>query len=258
MGGGAVNSESLQQVVLVTGASRGIGAEVARQLARPDTHIIVNYREKAKRAAAVVEGIAAAGGQGSIAGADLSDPQAASAMIGDIAERFGRLDVLVLNASGGLERGADPGYAMRINRDAQLRLVDLAMPLIPSAGASSSSPAIRHTSTASKPSPASYVPVALSKRAGEDALRGMQAVFNERGIGFVVVSGDMIDGTIVVRLLERRDPSAVADRRLHGDLPTVDEFAGGIVAATRDPLICQTIYVGGHDYTRAICCPTDR
>jgi 3-oxoacyl-[acyl-carrier protein] reductase len=258
MGGGAVNSESLQQVVLVTGASRGIGAEVARQLARPDTHVIVNYREKAKRAAAVVEGIAAAGGQGSIAGADLSDPQAASAMIGDIAERFGRLDVLVLNASGGLERGADPGYAMRINRDAQLRLVDLAMPLIPSAGASSSSPAIRHTSTASKPSPASYVPVALSKRAGEDALRGMQAVFNERGIGFVVVSGDMIDGTIVVRLLERRDPSAVADRRLHGDLPTVDEFAGGIVAATRDPLICQTIYVGGHDYTRAICCPTDR
>jgi 3-oxoacyl-[acyl-carrier protein] reductase len=34
------------------------------------------------------------------------------------------------------------------------------------------------------------------------------------------VSGDMIDGTIVVRLLERRDPSAVADRRLHGDLTT--------------------------------------
>jgi hypothetical protein len=65
-------------------------------------------------------------------------------------------------------------------------------------------------------------------------LRGVQAVLNERGIGFVVVSGDMIDGTIVVRLLERRDPSAVADRRLHGDLPTVDEFAGGIVAATRE------------------------
>jgi 3-oxoacyl-[acyl-carrier protein] reductase len=179
-------------------------------------------------------------------------------MIGDIAERFGRLDVLVLNASGGLERGADPGYAMRINRDAQLRLVDLAMPLIPSGGRIVFVTSHQAHFHGVKTVPASYVPVAQSKRAGEDALRGMQAVFNERGIGFVVVSGDMIDGTIVVRLLERRDPSAVADRRLHGDLPTVDEFAGGIVAATRDPLICQTIYVGGHDYTRAICCPTDR
>jgi 3-oxoacyl-[acyl-carrier protein] reductase len=179
-------------------------------------------------------------------------------MIGDIAERFGRLDVLVLNASGGLERGADPGYAMRINRDAQLRLVDLAMPLIPSGGRIVFVTSHQAHFHGVKPVPASYVPVAQSKRAGEDALRGMQAVFNKRGIGFVVVSGDMIDGTIVVRLLERRDPSAVADRRLHGDLPTVDEFAGAIVAATRDPLVCQSIYVGGHDYTRAICCPTDR
>ena len=37
------------RIVLVTGGSRGIGAEVAQQLASPDTHVVVNYREQAER-----------------------------------------------------------------------------------------------------------------------------------------------------------------------------------------------------------------
>ena len=36
------------RIVLVTGASRGIGAEAAQQLAAPDTHVVVNYRQNAK------------------------------------------------------------------------------------------------------------------------------------------------------------------------------------------------------------------
>ena len=118
------------RIALVTGASRGIGAAVAQQLAGPNTHVLVNYREKAKRANAVVDGIRAAGGQASALGADVSDAAATKAMIDRIDSRFGRLDMLVLNASGGLEFGAAPDYAMRLNRDAQLRLVDLALPMI--------------------------------------------------------------------------------------------------------------------------------
>ena len=38
------------RIVLVTGGSRGIGAQVAQQLASPDTHVVVNYRERAQRA----------------------------------------------------------------------------------------------------------------------------------------------------------------------------------------------------------------
>src|SRR5690349_8201311 len=110
------DTRTSKQIVLVTGASRGIGAEVARQLAEPDTHVIVNYREKAKRAETVAASIRDLGGQASTAAADISDEAAAAAMITDIGQRFGRLDMLVLNASGGLEQGADPGYAMRLNR----------------------------------------------------------------------------------------------------------------------------------------------
>ncbi|WP_100484444.1 SDR family NAD(P)-dependent oxidoreductase [Mycobacteroides abscessus] len=55
-----------------TDASRGIGAEAARQLASPDTYVLVSYREKTKRAQTIAEGISAAGGHASIVQADLS------------------------------------------------------------------------------------------------------------------------------------------------------------------------------------------
>ena len=93
--------------------------------------------------------------------------------------------------------------------------------------------------------------VAVSKRAGEDALREMRATFEPKQIALVVVSGDMIDGTITVRLLERWNPDAVAARRAVAPLPTVSEFASAIVRATQEPdQDRETIYVGGQDYLR--------
>lgn len=242
-----------RKVVLITGASRGVGAATAQQLAAPDVHIVVNYREKAKRALTVVDGIRAAGGSASAIGADLSDPAATATMLETIRHEFGRLDVLILNASGGLERGADPGYALRLNRDAQVRSATLALPLMPAGGRIifiTSHQA--HFHDRGGPLPQGYEPVAASKRAGEHALRALIPDFTARGIGFVVVSGDMIDGTIVVRLLERRDPGAVSARRAGGPLPTLNQFAEA-VAGSIDARVPSghTIYVGGHDYLTA-------
>lgn len=91
--------------------------------------------------------------------------------------------------------------------------------------------------------------IAESKHAGEDALRAMTPNLVPIGTDFVVVSGDMVDGSIIVRLLERRNPDAVTDRRSHGDLPSIEGFAGAIAAATHEPhAIGDTIHVGGHDY----------
>jgi 3-oxoacyl-[acyl-carrier protein] reductase len=68
-------------------------------------------------------------------------------------------------------------------------------------------------------------------------------------IDLAVVSGDMIDGTIIVRLLQRRDPDAAAARRAHGALPTVEQFASAIVGAINAAAPADdTIYVGGADY----------
>ncbi|WP_239476427.1 SDR family oxidoreductase [Nocardia arizonensis] len=239
-----------RRIVLITGASRGIGATTAQRLAAPDTHVVINYREKAKRALAVVDAITAAGGSASAISADLSDLAQVTAMLGTVADQFGHLDALVLNASGGLERSAEPGYALQLNRDAQVRLATLALPLMPAGGqvvfVTSHQAHFHHRG---RPLPHGYEPIAISKRAGEDALRALIPEFLDHEIGFVVVSGDMIDGTIIVRLLERRDADAVATRRTSGPLPTIDVFAEAIVRAIDAPVPHgHTFYVGGSDY----------
>lgn len=237
-----------ERIVLVTGASRGIGAEVARQLADPNTHVIVNYREKAKRAEDIADAIRDAGGHASTLRADISDEADATAMMEAVETRFGRLDALVLNASGGLEMGADPGYAMRVNRDAQRRLAQLAVPMMPVDGRIVFVTSHQAHFFPNKAVPKGYSAVAASKRAGETALYAMRAVFSRAGVRLTVVSGDMIDGTIIVRLLQRRDPDAVKARRVHGTLPTVTEFSEAIVSSVTMPSPPGIVYVGGADY----------
>lgn len=234
------------QVVLITGASRGVGAEVARGLAHPGRHIVVNYREKERRAAEVVDGLRAAGAGASATRADLCDEAAVAAMFDDIDRRFGALDVLVLNASGGLERHADPGYAMRLNRDAQVAVARRAVALMNDGGLVvfvTSHPA--HFFGRVPVPIAGYEPVAESKHAGEQALR---AELHAEGVRLVVVSGDLLEGSVMVRLLERADRDGVAARRAAG-LPSVAEFASAIVAAVdAPPPHGTTVCVGGAGY----------
>lgn len=236
------------RIILITGASRGIGAEVAQQLASPDTHVIVNYREKARRAETIAQAIRSAGGHASTLAADISDEAATAAMMDTIAARFGRLDTLILNASGGLELGADPGYAMRLNRDAQRRLALLATPLMSVGGRIVFVTSHQAHFFPHKAVPKGYSAVAASKRAGETALYAMRPELDRAGVRLTVVSGDMIDGTIIVRLLQRRDPDAVEARRTRAALPTVDQFAAAIVNAATTANPSGIVYVGGADY----------
>ncbi|MBF6128477.1 SDR family oxidoreductase [Nocardia brasiliensis] len=234
---------------MITGASRGIGAETARILAAGGDHVIINYREKLKRAKVLADEIVAAGGSASVAGADISDEDSARALIEGVVAQYGRIDVLVLNASGGLERQAAPGYAMAINRDAQTRLVRFALPHMPSGARIVFVTSHQAHFHGRKPVPADYEPIAASKRAGEDALRTMIPALAARNIPLHIVSGDMIDGTIIVQLLERRNPDAVSARREQAPLPTVAEFAAAVAEATTSTAESgHTTYVGGPDY----------
>ncbi|QWF85514.1 SDR family oxidoreductase [Amycolatopsis sp. CA-230715] len=239
-----------RRTVLVTGASRGIGAETARLLGAGGVHVFVNYREKAKRADQVVGEIVDAGGSAAAVRADLTDRDAVDAMIDDIRASHGRLDALVLNASGGMERGAAPGYALALNRDAQIGALDSALPLMTARSRVvfvTSHQAHFHGKGSAYEQ---YEPVAHSKRAGEDALRARIPALSARGIDLVVVSGDMIEGTITVTLLDRARPGTLDARRAQvGTLPTVGEFAAEVANAVTAPFETgHTVYVGGADY----------
>ena len=86
------------KVLLVTGGSRGIGAEIARKGARKGYRVAVNYAASADAAAAVVEAIAAEGGEAIAIRADVGSEADILAMFAEVDRRFGRLDALANNA----------------------------------------------------------------------------------------------------------------------------------------------------------------
>ncbi|SOB79425.1 NAD(P)-dependent dehydrogenase, short-chain alcohol dehydrogenase family [Streptomyces sp. 1331.2] len=90
------------KVALVTGGSRGIGAAIALRLAEDGAEVALTYHGEAQRAEEVVAKITAMGRQGWAVRADSADPQAVLGVVAAVAERFGRLDVLVNNAGVGV------------------------------------------------------------------------------------------------------------------------------------------------------------
>ena len=87
-----------KRIALVTGASRGIGAAVAKRLAADGYFVLVNYNGSAQRAQEVVTQITAAGNEAVAMQCDVSDFDACGELIARITADYGRLDVLVNNA----------------------------------------------------------------------------------------------------------------------------------------------------------------
>ncbi|MER8370081.1 SDR family oxidoreductase [Mesorhizobium sp. M1378] len=86
------------KAALVTGASKGIGAEIARRLAHDGFSVVVNYARGAEAAEGVVRGIEAAGGTAIAVQADVGDPKGVAHLFDAAEQAFGGLDVLVNNA----------------------------------------------------------------------------------------------------------------------------------------------------------------
>ncbi len=235
---------------LITGASRGVGAAIAELLAQRGADTVLNYRDKRPRAEAVAQRIEALGRRAVLVQADITVSQDVERMMKEAEDALGGLELLILNASGGLEKDQKPGYAMQLNREAQLDVLTHALPLMP--------PGSRVVFVTShlahfygeKPVLPGYEPVAESKKAGERALRARRPELSERGISLVVVSGDLIEGTITPKLLQRTVPGLIEARRKEtGGLPTAEEFATAIADAAGDTGLESgaTIYVGSVD-----------
>ena len=225
----------LGRTALITGASRGIGAAVALMMAEQGADVAINYRSKGSRAEEIANQARALGRRALLAQADLTDQSSVAAMAGDIERTLGPVSDLILNASGGLEKGKSASYAMELNLTAQVRTLDAVLPLMRSGGSIVFVTSHLAHFYGRKPVYGAYEPIAASKKAGEDALRSRMSEFEARGIRLAIVSGDMIEGTITPKLLERTQRGLIESRRAQaGALPTVQEFAAAIVDAAAD------------------------
>ncbi len=86
------------KTAIITGASRGIGAEIARKFAAEGAKVVVNYSGSQEKAEAVVAEIQANGGEAIAVKANVSDAESVKAMVDETMKTFGSVDILVNNA----------------------------------------------------------------------------------------------------------------------------------------------------------------
>jgi NAD(P)-dependent dehydrogenase (short-subunit alcohol dehydrogenase family) len=109
-----------QRIALVTGANKGIGLEIARQIAQAGVKVLVGARN-AERGQAAAEALAAQGLDATFQHIDLTDAASAAAAAAHIDATFGRLDILVNNAGVVDAKDGPPGAA---SVDAARRIFD--------------------------------------------------------------------------------------------------------------------------------------
>ena len=88
------------RVALVTGASRGLGATIARRLSHDDVRVAINYHRGAERAEWLADELRAQGATVEAFGGDVTDPDQVRDLVQAVTRRLGEVDTLVLNATG--------------------------------------------------------------------------------------------------------------------------------------------------------------
>ena len=214
------------RVVLITGASSGVGAALAEQLAGMGARVVVNYSRSADAAEAVVSRITSAGGQALAVQADVSEEADCKRLVVATIEQFGQLDVLVNNAGtttfvphDQLEALTEEIWlrTLRVNLIGAFMMSREAAPHI---GAAGGGEIIMTSSIASMTANGSSIAYCASKAAVVSLTRVMAVEYVKRGLRVNCVC----PGGVLTPLIAGFTPPEQADRDLMSRLSLVPEM----------------------------------
>jgi 3-oxoacyl-[acyl-carrier protein] reductase len=112
----------INKTALVTGASRGIGAAIAKRLAAEGASVAITYSKGADAAARVVQDIESAGGRAVAIQADATDPKAVARAVEQTVTKFGGLDILVNNAGTAIPKPFEEATQEELDRVVDINL----------------------------------------------------------------------------------------------------------------------------------------
>jgi enoyl-[acyl-carrier protein] reductase III len=239
------------RVALVTGGSRGIGRAIALRLAQARCGVVINYVRHRQAAEEAAAGIREAGAKALVVKANVADEEQIAGMFRQIAEEFGRLDILISNAASGVLKPALEismhhwHWTMDINAGTLIPLARHAVPLMEGRRghivAVSSLGAVRAIPN--------YTAVGASKAALESLVRHLAVELAPRDVRVNAVSAGVVE-TDALRHFPNREAMLAAgrDRTPSGRMTTPEDVADValfLCSDCADQIVGQTIVVDG-------------
>ena len=214
------------KVALVTGGSRGIGKAIALELGRRGAAIAFNYLRSHDDATQTQREIEGLGVRCLRVKAHLGDPDKIKELFADVANEYGRLDILVNNAATGVQRSAAElkekhwDWTMAVNAKAPWLCAIEASRLMTDGGS-----IVNITSEGSRRVLPHYFSVGPSKAALEAVTRYLAVELAPMGISVNAVSGGYVETDALEHFPNREEMSAAGKRTPAGRMVSADDIA---------------------------------
>jgi 3-oxoacyl-[acyl-carrier protein] reductase len=231
------------RVALVTGGSRGIGAAISRALTEAGASVAINYRERSEEAKRFAMRLRETGAVVSCIAADVSKPDAVTAMVEAVRSEFGAIDILINNAGIAIVRGVDDLSEADFDQTIAVNLKSafLCMQAVLPAMRARKWGRIVNISSGAARGAGSIGPHYNASKAGMEGLtRGYAARLVKDGITVNAVAPSLIDTDMM------KDQPNLVSRIPLGRFGTADEVAKAVMLLIDNPYMTgQTIAMSG-------------
>ena len=189
-----MTTETTPRVVVITGASRGIGRLLAKKLGAQGAAVVINYKVNADLAEESLADVVAAGGSGITVQADIELPEDIDRLFDNVRDEYGRLDAFVANAAASAFKPVSQLKVHHLDRSYATNTRSFVLGAIRAAELMDRGGRILAvTSYGSQRAFATYAALGSAKAANESYVKYMANEFGPRGITVNAVNGGLID-----------------------------------------------------------------